>query len=224
MSETPERIVARIVAAIEAGTLSSDELTTRGLGAYLGRTTGQIYHHFGSLDGLLFAVMQAGFQLLSQRLAGCSKAGGGAAAVAAEFVDFGLSRPVLYRLMFERHYDWATLRGRGLLGPSQPDIAMYNALIAELSAAGASEPTEDARLFLAGLHGLVSLALSGRANVGTLARSDRQAAIGSARRLARLLFGRADDAANRASERPRHSSRERRKPSRIATGKRRKGS
>jgi AcrR family transcriptional regulator len=160
-----------------------------------------LYHRFGSLDGLLFGVAQAGFRELSAHLSERAQRGATAPDIAAEFVEFCLARPALYGLMFERHYDWAALRAHGTLDVKQPDLALWRALIAELTARGAGEPMEDARLFLAGLHGLISLSLSGRANVGDLGRSDRDVALGAARRLARLLFpeGRAKRRASGAS-------------------------
>lgn len=194
MSDVREQITALILDALERGALSPAELTARQIGAFLGRTTGHVYHHFGSLEELLFALSQAGFRALTAHLASCAGAGGTLADVAAEFVAYGLDHAPLYSLMFERRYDWALLRGRGLLGPQQQDVELWHALIAELSARGANNPHEDARLVLAALHGLVSMSLSGRANVGALEHSDREVAIASARRLIALVVPSEPDA------------------------------
>jgi AcrR family transcriptional regulator len=211
MEGIAQQMVERIVQGLEDGSLTVSELTARQLGSYLGRTTGQVYHHFGSLDGLLFAVSQSGFAALGGRLSACVARGGDLGDVAAACVEFCLARPSMYALMFQRNYDWAALRARGLLGPSQPDLSMWNALIAEFAAAGAREPAEDARLFLAGLHGLISMALSGRANVGAIDRSDREVAISSARRLAQLVLPRKSAQSGKRGR----NSRPRRKPVRA---------
>jgi hypothetical protein len=66
-------------------------------------------------------------------------------------------------------------------------MELWRGLVAQVAAFGSQKPLDDARLFVAGLHGLVSMALSGRANVGTLEVSDKDAAISAARRLAHLI-------------------------------------
>jgi hypothetical protein len=55
--------------------------------------------------------------------------------------------------------------------------------VVRLRAAGSDQPDVDARVLYAGLHGLASLAISGRANVDDLARTDRESAGLAARRL-----------------------------------------
>ncbi len=173
----------RICAALWSGTLSEADLTARQLGAFLGKTTGHVYHRWGSLDGLLHDVGQAGFVRLGKHLTAlAAKAGeaGSLAALAVGFVDFGLQHPALYALMFERRFDWSELRARGSVGPSSPGAGLFREMAARLG-------IEEARLLYAGLHGLVSLASSGRANVGALTQSDRDVARASARRLATLL-------------------------------------
>jgi len=179
---------ARVFRALERGELAAKELSARQVCAFLGYTTGHLYHHFGSLDGLLCGVTQLAFAKLGARLLGAAGAGGlDAPAVAQEFVEFGVAYPSLYELMFERRYDWAALRARGLARDSSPGLELWRGLVAQVAAFGSQKPLDDARLFVAGLHGLVSMALSGRANVGTLEVSDKDAAISAARRLAHLI-------------------------------------
>ena len=60
---------------------------------------------------------------------------------------------------------------------------MWEALVEVLRARGATQPEADARLLYASLHGIASLAISGRANVGQLDRTDLEIAIDTARRL-----------------------------------------
>jgi AcrR family transcriptional regulator len=177
----PQDPAEAILAALYAGELGEGDLTARQLGAFLGKTTGHVYHHWGSLDGLLFAVSQAAFARLARDLGAVSSRGGDLEDVAAAFVDFGLAHPALYQVMFERRYDWAALRAQGRLTPdAQPGLGMWGALAAAIGA-------DEARLLFAGLHGLVSLAASGRANIGALTRTDREVARASARLLARKL-------------------------------------
>jgi len=179
---------ARVFRALERGELAAEELSARQVCAFLGYTTGHLYHHFGSLDGLLCGVAQLAFAKLGARLLGAAgPAGADAPGVAQAFVEFGVAYPSLYALMFERRYDWAALRARGLARDSSPGLELWRGLVAQVAAFGSNEPLDDARLFVAGLHGLVSMALSGRANVGTLEVSDTDAAISAARRLARLI-------------------------------------
>ncbi len=174
----------RIHDALLDGQLGRADLTARGLGAFLGATTSRVYHHHGSLDGLLYAVAGEGFRGLAAQLAGAMAKG--LPEVAAAFVGWGLDHPVLYELMFVRPYDWAALRAAGVFTDT-PGLALWGALQERLAAAGSREPRADALVLYAGVHGLVSLALGGRANVGQLEISDREAAIAAARTLATRL-------------------------------------
>ncbi len=180
----PPDPVDAILQALLAGQLGNADLTARQLGAFLGKTTGHVYHHWGSLDGLLFSVSQAGFAHLARDLGARQ---GGLEAVAVAFVDFGLAHPALYELMFERRFDWAALRAQGRLERTAlPGLGIWGALAAAIGA-------DEARLLFAGLHGLVSLAASGRANIGALTQSDRAVARSSARLLVRKLSAFNDD-------------------------------
>lgn len=178
--------VDRVMAALARGKLRLDGLTARRLSACLGKTTGALYHRWGSLDGLLFAVGQAGFEKLGRVLAERLAEGADLGELCAAFVRFGLDNAALYDLMFQRRYDWAELRRRGATAAS-PGLELWRALAARLAASGSANPEEDARLLYAGLHGLVSLAASGRANVGVLGRTDREVAEAAARTFARRI-------------------------------------
>jgi AcrR family transcriptional regulator len=177
----------RIHDALAAGTLGRDDLTARALGAFLGATTSRVYHHYGSLDGLLFAVAGEGFRGLATHLAAAAPRG--LPTLAEAFVAWGLDRPVLYELMFVRAYDWPALRVARGSAPldDTPGLALWGALQAQFAAAGSADPRTDALVLYAGLHGLVSLAMGGRANVGRLDLSDRDAALAAARALAHRL-------------------------------------
>lgn len=175
--------VARVAEALASGELGTAELTARKLGAFLGGTTSRVYHHHGSLDAFLYAVGVAGFARLGQRL---GDPGRPLAALAVAYVDFALDAPALYDLMFHHSYDWAALRARGVTGQG-PGLLLWYGLVERIRAGGSAAPAEDARALFAGLHGLASLAISGRANVGDLTQSDREAAHAAARRLVARL-------------------------------------
>ena len=182
MSDVDDLVLA-VRDALQTGELGAADLTARTLGRYLGKTTSVLYHHFGSLDGFLFAVSQSGYRVLGARLIEAAKHGG-LVGIAEGYVALGLEAPALYAVMFERRYDWDALRERGVLDGDMPGLEMWAALISFLAGTGSRDPETDARIFFAALHGLVSLALSGRANVGDTTQTDWQMAMTSARRLA----------------------------------------
>jgi AcrR family transcriptional regulator len=183
----PNDSVNRVCRALSRGRLKLDQLTARELSSFLGKTTSVVYHHFGSLDGFLFAVSQSGYAELDERLRNVLAQGGRLEGLAEAFVAFGLDRPALYSLMFERRYDWAALRRAGAFDRRPVGLELFSGLVAFLAGAGARDADGDARLLIAGLHGTVSLATSGRANVGALGKTDREVALASARSLARRL-------------------------------------
>lgn len=173
---SPEQLVEKVRDDLRHGRIKPADISVRRVADWLKKSTMVVYHHFGSLDGMLFAVGQSGMRLLGERLVGRNLA-----EVAEEFVRFGIEAPSLYYVMFEHHYDWAALRKAGALKPDMPGRHLFVHLVKELGS------DRDARIFIAGLHGLVSLALSGRANVGALQMTDEAAAIDAARELVRKL-------------------------------------
>lgn len=176
--------IERIYRALVSRELADEDLSARRIAAFLGKTTGVVYHHFGSVDRLLFEVSQLGYAALRARLEAVFARSRGLADVAEAFVEFGLEHPELYPLMFERRYDWAALRAAGVFERPTPSGELLAAMVCLLEEAGAKDPLADGRLLFAGLHGLVSLAASGRVNAGSLDTSDREVAVAAARDLA----------------------------------------
>lgn len=174
--------------ALIAGQLDDADLSARRIGKLLGKTTSIVYHHFGSLDGFLFAVSQRGYRDLRGKLDEAYAERGDFGDVAAAFVEFGLDHPELYPLMFERRFDWDRLRADGAFEEMTPSGEMLMALACLLEAAKSPDPAADMRLLVSGLHGLVSLAASGRMNVGELTTPDRAVAISAARDLVNRLI------------------------------------
>lgn len=179
--------IERIHRALIAGELADEDLSARRIARFLGKTTGVVYHHYGSVDRLLFEVSQLGYAALRERLEGVAERSGDLADLAAAFVEFGLDHPELYPLMFERRYDWAALRAAGVFDAPTESGALLTSMTCLLGDAGAVDPVADGRLLVAGLHGLVSLAASGRANAGALGTPDRDVAIAAARDLAQRI-------------------------------------
>lgn len=192
--------IQRLYEAIARGELREEDLSTRRIAGFLDRTTGAVYHRWGSLDGVLFAVSQRGFAALAERLLASWTRSRDLADCAEVFVAFGLEHPVLYASMLERHYDWGALRAAGAFAGPTPGSALLAQVVCLLREAGAAEPVEDTRLLMAGLHGIVSFAASGRMNAGELSASDRDVAIATARGLARRLSPERPRAARPAKE------------------------
>lgn len=188
-----EALVDTVYEALVKRELDDADLSARKLCALLGKTTGALYHHFGSLDGLLFAVSQRAYATLREKLEAVYAEGEDLADVAEAFVRFGLDHPELYPLMFERRFDWEALRARGVFDEPVESAKLIDAVICVLEKAGSRDVEMDGRLLFAGLHGLVSLAASGRANVRALDRSDRDVACASARALARRILPPGDE-------------------------------
>ncbi len=183
MIEDSEPIDA-IYRALMAGEIGVDDLSARRIATFLGKTTGAIYHRWGSFDGLLFAVSQRGFDALGTMLTAAWVRSHDLGDCAETFVDFGLRHPSLYPLMFERRFDWSALRAAGFYERALPGSELLASVVCLLRDAGSKSPLDDTRLLMAGLHGIVSFAASGRMNTGERDSPDREVAIKSARHLA----------------------------------------
>lgn len=179
-----DEAIERVRRAIESGELTAADLTARRVAALLGKTTSVLYHGWGSLDDFLYEVAQSGFTELARLLAGHTLPD-----MAERYVRFAVERPVLYELMFHRRWDWQALAARRDLR-RLTSFRMWEALVEVLRERGSAEPEADARLLYASLHGIASLAISGRANVGQPERTDLEMAIDTARRLVLTISSR----------------------------------
>jgi AcrR family transcriptional regulator len=178
----------RLYQLVAEGALSESDLSARGMAALLGKTTGALYHRWGSFDALLFAIGQRGFTELAALLDARWEQTRALAACAEAYVTFGLDHAQLYPLMFERRFDWAALRKAGAFERTVPGSELLRRIVCLLETAGSKRALDDTRLLMAGLHGIVSLAASGRMNTGALSSTDRQVAIASARDLATRIL------------------------------------
>jgi AcrR family transcriptional regulator len=179
--------IERIYQALLRRELDDADLSARRIASFLDRTTGAVYHRWGSIDGLLFAVSQRGFVDLGARLTAAWSKAESLVDCAVAYVEFGLENPELYPLMFERRFDWAALRAAGAFEKSTPGSGLLGGVVCLLEEAGSKTALADTRLLMAGLHGIVSFAASGRMNAGDLRTTDRDVALAAARDLATRL-------------------------------------
>ncbi len=172
-------LVHQVRRALEKGALPADALSSRGIAALLGQSTSVVYHRWGSLDGLLFAVATSGFEELATRLEALLTEKRGAKKVAEAYVSFALDRPALYTLMTERPFDAEALRAGGITAKRPAATRVTKALAAALGVKGGKnddpDEADDVRVFHAALHGLSVLP------------GDREAALRAARRLVKRL-------------------------------------
>jgi AcrR family transcriptional regulator len=172
-------LVHQVRRALEKGALPADALSSRGIAALLGQSTSVVYHRWGSLDGLLFAVATSGFEELGTKLEALLAEKKGAKKVAEGYVSFALDRPALYALMTERSFDADALRAGGITAKRPSPARVVKALAAAVGhRTGKGEDpdgADDVRLFHAALHGLAVLP------------GEREAALRAARRLVKRL-------------------------------------
>jgi AcrR family transcriptional regulator len=174
-------LVLQVRRALEKGALPAEALSSRGIAALLGQSTSVVYHRWGSLDGLLFAVATSGFDDLATKLETLLTEKKGAKKIAEAYVSFALDRAALYALMTERPFDADALRAGGITAKRPSPTRVVKALAAALGhspkSAKGEDPdgADDVRLFHAALHGLAVLP------------GDREAALRAARRLVKRL-------------------------------------
>lgn len=138
-------------------------------------------YHFGDRSGLLTAVATAGFKALTTALqAATSAAGASLAAVGRGYIDFGLSNPALFDLMFrpsELHTENPALiqAQRGAISILST-IVEQNGPTARPAGRAAAGPPELALVSWALVHGLVVLARDGALQQATRAATPQAAA------------------------------------------------
>lgn len=142
-----------------------DNLSLRKLAKAAGVSHAAPAHHFGSVRGLLTALATEGFKTLAKAL----RAGNNVRDV---YVDFGLSRPVLFSLMFD-----SSLPDFDDLDLDRESERAF-ALFLEQIGAGPVRPDIAAMAEWSRLHGLITLLNSGRMrSVLSLPDDDKAAAI-----------------------------------------------
>lgn len=160
---TADEIVDRVFRALLRGELGTADLGARSLSTWLGQSTMGLYHHFGSLDGFLIRVDGEGWRHLLGRLDRAQREGADLAELGLAYVKFAMAHPALYEIMAVRSFDRARLRAGGRLRAERPLLEGFHQLLLR---AGSADPEHDAVLLFAALHGLASLATSGRLDLG----------------------------------------------------------
>jgi AcrR family transcriptional regulator len=161
--------------ALKAGKLRAEDLTARGLGEFLGKTSSVLYHHWGSLDRFLYAVSRASLATFSEALIESLDSPEPLRAAARTYVRMALKHPALFHLALLRPFDWEDLRKSGQLAEEEALRAFWP-LVEGLEKLGSPRPLVDARVFHASVHGIASLTAAGRMNSGDLSQTDEQAA------------------------------------------------
>jgi AcrR family transcriptional regulator len=168
-------------------TAAEAELAERGMEAFSLRSVAKRAgvshaapaHHFGDVQGLLTALAAEGFrQFLAAQAAREAVAPSDPAsqmiAAGLGYVDFAMTRPALFRLLWQSErpdFDDPDL--------GQAARAAYQHLVEQVAAAGGRHSEDEASLW-ALAHGLADLLAAGRLKmVGTLPPEARDAMIGS---------------------------------------------
>ena len=145
-----------------------DGFSLRQVAEGIGYTATTIYLYFKDKDELLLAVCAEGFAGFGAVLEAASKSTTDPrlriAEIGRAYINFGLSHPVHYRVMFMQTPDFV------LSAANQPqnDASSYQIFLEAVTAAmragviPVADPLETTNLLWAGVHGLVSLSLSSR--------------------------------------------------------------
>ena len=165
-----------------------DALTLREVAKRTGVSAAAPYRHFPDRRALVAAVAERGFVRLGEAMMAGMKSGqgrGGFKQVALAYVEFGLTNPAEYRVMFGPELadttDFPSLRatGRGVLGGVAEAVRqLQNARLI-----GPGDPWLMASALWSTLHGLVMLTLDGQ----TEGVADSEALVEEATRI--VMFG-----------------------------------
>ncbi|MEU6232816.1 TetR/AcrR family transcriptional regulator [Kitasatospora sp. NPDC047058] len=140
-----------------------EAVTTRRLAERIEYSQPVLYSHFANKDAIVAAVALEGFSVLAAELRAVVRKADGPVeaftAVADAYLAFGAASPALYDAMFTL----ATDLPFGLPDSPAPLKQAFAALAGPIAeVAGAEDPEPFAEMVWAALHGLVTLARSGR--------------------------------------------------------------
>ena len=145
-----------------------DRLTLREVGARLGVSRTALYRHFADKSALLAAVAREGFRTLRLQLVEAwTSHGGGVAgfeAMGRAYVQFALTHPSHYRVMFGGSVDASTHDAELAEEAAGAFQALVDALVAQQqsSLVRADDPLQLARFVWATVHGVALLLIDGR--------------------------------------------------------------
>lgn len=140
-------------------------LTMRKLAAAVEYAPGTIYLHFDGRDAIARELCIEGYQALwaaLQPAAGIADPRDRLAALARAYVGFGLQQRELYRLILMEDPKLLDplYRDRPIDDPDGPGTRAFGALVQAFADLGGEQPARRAEVFLATLHGIVSLRLT----------------------------------------------------------------
>lgn len=152
----------------------AEQLTIRRIAETVDRTQPAVYQHFASKDEILAALAVDGFTALVQRIDKASKRSknGSLAAIASAYVQFGLERPRLYKVMF---VDPAVIpfAQASTPAPARNAFRLIAAAVAEESGLDVSQAETATEVIWAALHGFVMLSITKRFRAGTALHKGR---------------------------------------------------
>ena len=141
-------------------------VTVHGVAARAGVSAPSLYKHFAGREELIRTLQAEGWEEFQRALAPSLKAKNPLARLrncGQRYVEFGLDRPHLYRLLFLS--DEAALAATDNEGQASPGLAFLVALVQDCQKSGTLPRTGDsedlAMAFWATCHGLVALYLQG---------------------------------------------------------------
>jgi AcrR family transcriptional regulator len=144
-----------------------EALTIRRVAEAVGRTQPAVYQHFASKDELLAELVVSGFLLLLQSLERARSGKRRAlSAIVAAYVAFGTQRPRLYSVMFVDPPAVAFAAGTKTPAPAHAAFGLIARAIAADSGRDPLKLETVTETAWSALHGLVSLAITGRLRPG----------------------------------------------------------
>lgn len=147
-----------------------EEVTLRAVATRAGYTAPTLLNHFGSKEGLIFAICEEDFGALRARFERIARAADPVERLrklGMAYVEFAIENPHHYRFMFLSDHPLPD-PDRFPIDRNNPDVdayAFFRATVAEAIAAGrfreeCDDPDTVAQVLWSGAHGLVSLHLT----------------------------------------------------------------
>lgn len=146
----------KIIRALARKTLTRDTLTARRAAEILGQTTGFIYHHWGSFDGLMLATSARGWERLVAAITAAYDEKSDPFSIPVGFLQFTIDFPEIYWLLAERPLDKDAVRHYLKEHGHLPAYTAWKAYKALLGRAAPHATGTDSRLLHAAIHGLAS--------------------------------------------------------------------
>ncbi|MEM1055922.1 MAG: TetR/AcrR family transcriptional regulator [Bacteroidota bacterium] len=168
-------------------------LSMRKIAGAVGCSATSIYLHFAGKDALVHALIGEGMEALYRALQTADPAGDPIQrldALSRAYVDFGLSNPELYEVMFQLHPARMERFPVDEYRRARRNLDLFESVLASGAEVGVLDatPTPEvaAHALWTALHGLVSLRLAERVDVRLAADAFTDAAVGRAVRAFRV--------------------------------------